>query len=112
MATSEFNHYPGCKLNDPGNCSACALTDTRQDQPNYAAWPLAYMENGRTVPAKWRRAFHDELNRTDNMPYVNNLRRTLTRCGVMFSDRQPLYSPPTEFVNKLGDCPFEQGKGG
>ena len=43
--TREFQHYDGCKHNDPDNCSACALTDLRQDSPNYAAWPLAYMEN-------------------------------------------------------------------
>lgn len=109
MATREFEHYAGCKHNDPDNCSACALTDTRQDQPNYAGWPLAYMENGRAIPAKWRKAFQAELNRTDNKPYVNNLRATMKRCGVKFSDGVPVVM---EFVDKLDDCPFDQSKGG
>ncbi len=118
MATSEFTHYAGCKHNDPDNCSACALTDTRQDQPNYAGWPLAYMENGRTIPAKWRKAFQAELNRTDNMPYVNNLRRTMARCGVAFSDGLDQFGGGDGrkvhclFVDKLDDCPFDQSKGG
>lgn len=34
--TSEFSHYAGCNGRDPDNCSACALTDTRQDAPNYS----------------------------------------------------------------------------
>lgn len=88
--TNEFIHYDGCKHRDPDNCSACALTDERQDAPNYAAWPLAYMENGRVIPAKWRAAFKAELARTDNPAYVNNVRATMQRFGVMFSDGQDL----------------------
>ena len=57
MTTSEFQHYDGCNLNDPDNCSACALTDERQDAPNYAGWPMVYIENHRVSPAKWREAF-------------------------------------------------------
>lgn len=84
--TREFEHYPGCKRSDPDNCSACALTDTRQDVPNYSAWPLAYMENRRTVPAKWRNAFKAEMERTDNPAYAANVKATLARLGVRFSD--------------------------
>lgn len=87
--TSEFAHYPGCKHNDTDNCSGCALTDTRQEAPNYAAWPLAYMENNRPIPFKWRDAFKAELARTDNPAYVENIKRTMKRyelCGPLFSD--------------------------
>ncbi len=84
--TGEFQHYEGCKHNDPHNCSACALTDLRQDRPHYAAWPLAYMENRRAIPAKWRDAFNAELARTDNLPYVANLIETMERYGVRFTD--------------------------
>lgn len=84
--TNEFKHYDGCKHNDPDNCSACALTDTRQERPNYAAWPLAYLENRRAIPTKWRDAFHQELARTDNLPYVANLHEKVAKHGVRFSD--------------------------
>lgn len=88
--TNEFQHYPGCRNRDPDNCSACALTDTRQAAPNYAAWPLAYMENGRAIPAKWRDAFKAELARTDNLPYVEHIKAKMAKHGVTFSDRRPL----------------------
>lgn len=88
--SQEFSHYPGCNGRDLDNCSACALTDTRQPAPNYSAWPLAYMEAGRAIPAKWRDAFKAELARTDNLPYVANLKATMERLGVSFSDRNPL----------------------
>lgn len=83
--TSEFKHYEGCK-GDVANCSACALTDIRQERPNYAAWPLAYMENNRTIPAKWRAAFVEEMTQTRNVPYADNIKATLARCGVRFDD--------------------------
>ena len=83
--TNEFSHYPGCNHRDPDNCSGCALTDTRQDAPNYSAWPLVYMENGRTVPAKWREAFKAELARDDNPAYAANVAATMARLGVRFS---------------------------
>ena len=86
MATSEFQHYDGCGFRDPDNCSACALTDTRQARPNYAAWPLAYMANRRAIPAKWRKAFRAELARTDNLPYVANIKRHIDTFGVSFTD--------------------------
>jgi hypothetical protein len=82
--TNEFNHYDGCKHNDPDNCSACALTDTRQEVPNYAAWPLVYMENRRTIPVKWFDAFVAEMNRTDNLAYAHNVRRTFEKYGALF----------------------------
>ncbi len=88
--TNEFRHYDGCGHNDPDNCSACALTDTRQDAPNYAAWPLAYMENGRAVPAKWREAFKAEMARTDNDLYAANIVKTMQRFGVRFTDGKGL----------------------
>lgn len=82
--TSEFQHYDGCKHNDPDNCSGCALTDLRQDVPNYAAWPLVYMENHRSIPVKWFDAFVAELA-SDNKPYADNVRRTLQKNGVRFT---------------------------
>lgn len=90
MATSEFTHYPGCRFKDPDNCSGCALTDTRQDVPNYAAWPLAYMENGRAVPAKWRNAFKAEMARTDNPRYATNILAHIEHYGVRFTDGEGL----------------------
>jgi len=84
--TREFEHYQGCRNRDPENCGACALTDLRQSKPNYEGWPLAYMENGRTVPAKWREAFYDEFKSTDNPAYAANLRATLAKHGVRFTE--------------------------
>lgn len=88
--TREFEHYPGCGNRDTDNCQACALTDTRQDVPNYAAWPLAYMENSRAIPAKWREAFKSEMVQTHNVPYAENIKRTMERCGVRFTDGRGL----------------------
>lgn len=87
---NEFKHYPGCNHRDPDNCSACALTDTRQDAPNYAGWPLAYMENNLRVPAKWRGAFKAEMVRDDNPAYAANVKSTWERLGVTFTDGQGL----------------------
>lgn len=81
--TREFEHHQGCNRHDTDNCGACALTDLSQDTPNYAGWPLAYMENRRTVPAKWRTAFESEFN-SDNALYVANLKRTREKFGVSF----------------------------
>ena len=86
--TREFEHYDGCNYRDPDNCSACALTDERQERPNYAAWPIVYMENDRVIPAKWRGAFWDEM-RSKNTAYAENVKRTMNRCGVRFSDEKP-----------------------
>jgi hypothetical protein len=86
MITAEFTHYDGCNYKDPDNCSACALTDERQDAPNYSGWPLAYMENNRSIPVKWFDAFVAELN-SDNGPYVDNLRGKMQVYGVKFMAR-------------------------
>lgn len=86
MATSEFTHYTGCNGHDPDNCSACALTDRRQSAPNYAGWPLVYMENGRAVPSYWEAAFNAEFERTDNPAYVANLNATRAKYGVRFTN--------------------------
>ncbi len=88
--TREFEHYPGCKHRDPDNCSGCALTQGGEDGPNYAAWPLVYMENGRAIPAKWREAFKREMAQTENVPYADNVRGTMQRLGVRFSDGKGL----------------------
>jgi hypothetical protein len=47
------------------------------------------MENRRTIPAKWRDAFKRELEST-NKAYANNVRETMERLGVRFSDGLPL----------------------
>ena len=48
------------------------------------------MENGLSIPAKWRAAFAAELNRADNPAYAANVRATMERHGVRFTDGQPL----------------------
>ena len=83
--TREFQHYPGCRHRDPDNCSACALTDTRQDAPNYSSWPNTYIENKRAIPAKWRDAFKAEL-KSENTAYVENIISNIEKHGVRFTD--------------------------
>ncbi len=83
--TREFQHYPGCRHRDPDNCSACALTDTRQDAPNYSSWPNAYIENKRAIPAKWRDAFKAEL-KSENTTYAENIISNIEKHGVRFTD--------------------------
>ena len=85
MPTSEFIHYHDCNRNDPDHCGACALTIGGPEGPNYSGWPLAYMENRRPVPAKWRAAFEAEFLRTDNDAYVANLKATREKYGVRFT---------------------------
>jgi hypothetical protein len=92
--TNEFRHYPGCRGRDIDNCGACALTNLNQDAPNYAAWPLAYMENRRAIPAKWRSAFKAEMVREDNPAYAANVRATMQRLGVRFTDGRGLEVHP------------------
>jgi hypothetical protein len=82
MSTREFEHYDGCQ-GDVENCGACALTNQRQDSPNYAAWPLSYMSNRRTIPAKWFDAFCRELQ-SNNRAYVDNIRKHIAEYGVRF----------------------------
>ncbi len=77
---SEFTHYQGCK-GDPENCSACALTKADKNGPNYAAWPLAYMQNGIRIPQRYHDALLAELGRTDNPAYVENLKTQLKAHG-------------------------------
>lgn len=81
----EFSHYPGCRNRDPDNCGGCALTHGGAEGPNYAAWPLSYMETNRTIPAKWKGAFVLELA-SGNRAYADNVRATATRLGARFSD--------------------------
>lgn len=90
MTTNEFTHYDGCK-GDVDNCSACALTNTKQRVPNYAAWPLAYIANNRAVPAKWRDAFRREMNQTRNVPYAENIKRHVAEHGVRFDNAACVY---------------------
>jgi hypothetical protein len=87
--TGEFNHYPGCKGNDPDNCSACALTKptlidfgegVERMGINYAAWPLSYMQNGRRIPEKFMEYLALELE-SDNLAYVRNLIQHLKEYG-------------------------------
>lgn len=90
--TREFEHYQGCRHRDPDNCSGCALTDERQASPNYSAWPLAYMENQRAIPAKWRKAFEREL-RSDNQLYADNVRQHIREYGVRFVGGERITDP-------------------
>lgn len=83
--TSEFQHYTGCGFKDPDNCSGCALTSGGISGPNYAAWPLVYVEHHRIIPAKWRAAFNAQLH-SPNQAYADYLARTIERHGIAFSD--------------------------
>jgi hypothetical protein len=86
--TSEFSHYDGCRRSDPDNCSGCALTTGGHEGPNYTAWPLAYMANGRAIPAKWFDAFTRELA-SENQAYAENIRQHVLRYGVSFPTKSP-----------------------
>ncbi len=83
--TFEFSHYDGCRNRDPDNCQGCALTKGGAEGPNYAAWPLAYMQNGRTIPSKWIGAFKRELA-SDNKLYADNIVATAKDSPARFSD--------------------------
>lgn len=76
---SEFDHYVGCKGKDLDNCSACALLKAGINGPNYAGWPLAFVQAGREIPKRYYGALAKELSRTDNPSYVNNLKRSLPK---------------------------------
>lgn len=89
MASREFEHYQGCGGRDPDNCGGCALTTGGKDGPNYSAWPLAYIENHRTIPAKWRDALKREMA-SDNKAYAANIAKQIAAHGVTFSDGKPL----------------------
>jgi hypothetical protein len=81
--TSEFQHYDGCRCKDPDNCSGCALTTGGKEGPNYAAWPLVYVEHHRIIPRKWQAAFEQEL-KSSNTAYAENLKATVEKHGVEF----------------------------
>ncbi len=81
----KFSHYAGCRNRDPDNCGGCALTTGGAEGPNYSAWTLAYMENGRTIPAKWIGAFKRELE-SDNRAYADNVKATAARLGAHFGN--------------------------
>jgi hypothetical protein len=85
MRTTEFMHYHGCRGRDPDNCSGCALTHGGNEGPNYSAWPLAYIENRRSIPIKWRNALVAEL-RSDNRLYADNIRAKIAQYDPHFSD--------------------------
>jgi hypothetical protein len=63
------------------NCGACILLASGEDGPNYAGWPLAFIQAGRSIPYKYKKALAKELNRTDNLAYVNNLKSKLDAIG-------------------------------
>jgi hypothetical protein len=75
-----FTHYSGCK-GDLDNCSACALLSADRRGPNYAGWPLVYMQSGRRIPQRYFDALLKELDRTDNVLYVQNLLKHLSEHG-------------------------------
>jgi hypothetical protein len=85
--SNEFKHYDGCDHHDPNNCSACALTVLMELEAmdgsyymglNYTAWPLAYMDNLRTIPREFYPLLLRELEST-NERYVANLKEQLAR---------------------------------
>lgn len=83
--TNVFTHYSSGHSEhghkDMENCGACVLLYSGKEGPNYAAWPLAFIENGRRIPSKYIGALRLELRRTDNMPYLNNLKDKLWAAG-------------------------------
>jgi hypothetical protein len=76
------DHYPHTKR-DPLNCGACALAMGDETGPNYSGWARIYVEAGKHVPKKWHTAFLLELHRTDNMPYVEALKKSIKTFGVI-----------------------------
>lgn len=93
MQTNEFKHYDGCNRDDLDNCDACRLTDTRQVRPNYSAWPLAYIDNARMVPAKWRAEFRREMRQVRNIAYGDNIKRHVADKGVLFEgEKNPIFN--------------------
>lgn len=77
---SEFSHYQGCR-GDMDNCSACALLNADHNGPNYAGWPLAFIQNHRRIPQIYFDALIKELDRTDNDAYIENLKTKLKEAG-------------------------------
>lgn len=86
MSASEFKHYSNhTSGKDPDNCSACALENPVMIDGkmgiNYAGWPLSYLQSGRRIPVKFYGFLRDELLRTDNKAYVDNLKIQLVNYG-------------------------------
>lgn len=75
---THYGHHPSRK--DLDNCSACALLYA-ECEPNYSAWPLSFIQNGRQIPTKYYAALKKELNRTDNDLYVENLKNKLKQIN-------------------------------
>lgn len=89
---SEFKHYSNhtSSARHADNCGACALENpiminygngVEKMGINYAGWPLSYMQNGRRIPQKFMRYLADELQRTDNLSYLENLKKQLADHG-------------------------------
>jgi hypothetical protein len=75
MATREFIHDKHNKK-DMENCAACILLHSGEEGPNYAAWPLSFLVNGKDIPRKYFKALENEL-KSDNLAYVKNLENHL-----------------------------------
>jgi len=73
---NEFTHYGHRTKKDMENCSACILLFSGKEGPNYAAWPLSFLANGRDIPSKYFEALKTEL-KSENMFYVKNLESKL-----------------------------------
>jgi hypothetical protein len=78
---SEFRHYDHGPQLDMENCSACVLLHADHRGPNYAGWPLAFMQSGRRIPTRYHDALLSECDRTDNPAYVENLKTKLKEAG-------------------------------
>lgn len=87
MALNCFKHSYAHKRPDPDNCGACALTDLRQDSPNYAGWARVYVEAQRPIPVKWVDAFFKECFRQDNRAYTKALADSIRHFKVRFEER-------------------------
>lgn len=83
---SEFTHYHKDigRMVDSENCGACQLEYAGSEGPNYAGWPLSFLKSGRSIPFKYRHALALELQRTDNLAYVENLKNELDAAGFQW----------------------------
>lgn len=66
------------------NCGACVLNAS--EHPNYAGWERLFVQAGRKVHPS---ALAAALARTDNLPYVNALRRDLATWPQSEAKRAP-----------------------
>lgn len=87
---NEFTHYSSGHSEhgrkDMENCGACVLLYSDEEGPNYAGWPLSFIQNGRSIPRKYYKALLRELDRTDNDAYVNNLKEKLKSAGITITE--------------------------